>query len=143
MRRTGLIHNGTFGHLDVLIQKAYESLAEYDEACSKEGMRRALAREIERRTWQAPSDGILKANWDVALNHHSERIGIGIVIRDQEGNVCAAQCGVWLGRFEPNTAESIAMVQTMVFCKELGLTKIELEGDAKNIVDALNLNGAN
>jgi hypothetical protein len=143
LRRNGLIHDSIFSHPDLLIRRAHESLAKYDEACSRYGQRREPVRETEKRTWQAPLDGILKANWDAALNHHSERIGIRMVLRDEEGNVRAAKCMVKRGRFEPSTVESIAAVQTLAFCRELRLTKIQLEGDAKNIVDALNSGEAN
>jgi ribonuclease HI len=71
------------------------------------------------------------------LNLKSERIGIGIVIRDQQGNVKAAQSSVRRGRLDPTTAETVAVVQTLRFCKEIGLAKIYLEGYAKNVVDAL------
>lgn len=42
------------------------------------------------------------------------------------------------GRFDPTTAETIAIVHTLRFCNEIGLSSIYVEGDAKNVVEALN-----
>jgi ribonuclease HI len=57
--------------------------------------------------------------------------------------VKAAQSSVRRGRLDPTTAETVAVVQTLRFCKEIGFTKIYLEGDAKNVVDALLSSEAN
>jgi ribonuclease HI len=53
--------------------------------------------------------------------------------------VKAAQCIVQRGTLsEPGIAEALAAVQTVNLCRDLGLSKIQLEGDAKNVVKALN-----
>jgi ribonuclease HI len=52
--------------------------------------------------------------------------------------VKATQCVVRKGRFEPSIAEALAAVQALVLCRDLGLPKIQLEGDVKNVVNALN-----
>jgi ribonuclease HI len=39
--------------------------------------------------------------------------------------------------------ETIAAVHTLRFCKEIGLTKICIEGNAKNVVNALLQTGGN
>ena len=122
----------------MLARKAYSCLEEFDATCSKEGQPKELGGLVVNEKWQAPSDGTYKANWDAALNHQSGRIRIGIVIRDHEGKVKAAQCIVRKGSFEPGIAEALAAVQTLIFCHDLGLTMINLEGDAKNVVTALN-----
>jgi ribonuclease HI len=57
--------------------------------------------------------------------------------------VKAAQSSVRRGRLDPTTAETVAVVQTLRFCKEIGFTKIYLEGDTKNTVDALLSSEAN
>jgi hypothetical protein len=69
------------------------------------------------------SYGIYKANYDAALNYQSERIGLGTVIRDQEGNVKVAQCIVRNSRFEPSIAEALAVVQALLLWRDLGLPR--------------------
>jgi ribonuclease HI len=143
LRRNSFVHEGTFTHPDMLVRKAHSCLEEFEATCSKEGQPKELDGTGVNEKWQAPPEGIYKANWDAALNHQSGRIGIGTVIRDHEGKVKAAQCSVRKGNFEPSVAEALAAVQTLTLCKDLGLTKINLEGDAKNVVTALNLKEAN
>jgi ribonuclease HI len=57
--------------------------------------------------------------------------------------VTAAQCSISHGYFEPTVAEAIAIVHALRFCMEVGLLSICLEGDAKNVVDAMNYGEAN
>jgi hypothetical protein len=95
----------------VLVQKAHSAMDDFDDACRRNGL------EHEH----------VAANWDAAfsaLNPKSERIRIGIVICNQEGNVKAAQSSVRRGRLDPTTAETVAVVQILRFCKEIGFTKI-------------------
>jgi ribonuclease HI len=42
------------------------------------------------------------------------------------------------GRVEPDIAEALAAVQTLILCRDLGLSKIQLEGDATNVVKVMN-----
>jgi hypothetical protein len=56
--------------------------------------------------------------------------------------VKATQCVVRRGTFETGNAEALAVVQTVTLCRDLGLSKIQLEVDAKNVVKALNLKEA-
>jgi hypothetical protein len=119
LRRNGFIHDRTFAHPDLLVRKAYSSIDEDDATCSRDGLVREPVGEMEKGTWQAPPNGVHKANWDAALNHQSERIDIGIVVRDQEGNVRATQCVVRSGRFELSIAETIAAVQSWYYVGKL------------------------
>jgi ribonuclease HI len=41
------------------------------------------------------------------------------------------------GRFDPTVAEAMAAVHAISFCKKLGIDYLCLEGDAKNVVNAL------
>jgi hypothetical protein len=42
LRRNKYIHEGLFAHPDTLVRQAYNSLEEYDAACSREGMMQEL-----------------------------------------------------------------------------------------------------
>jgi ribonuclease HI len=72
------------------------------------------------------------------VNSQSDQVGISMVIRDQYGSVKAVQCCFCKGRFDPTTVEAMAAMQTITYCNEVGMDKICLEVDAKNVVDALN-----
>jgi ribonuclease HI len=138
MRRNKYVHEGIFAHPDTLVRQAHKSMEEYDATSASDGLARASDGIAPGQRWHAPPEGVYKANRDAALNIQNERIGLGSVIRDQEGNVKAAQCIVRTGRFEAGTTEALAAVQTLILCRELGLPKIQLKGDAANVVKALN-----
>jgi hypothetical protein len=110
MRRDKYVDKGIFAHLDTLVRQAHNSMEEHDATRASDGLARAPDGIAPGQRWHAPPEGVYKANWDAALNIQNERIGLGSVIRDQEGNVKATQCIVWSGRFEPGTVEALAAV---------------------------------
>ena len=127
----------------MLVPRTCSAIAEFEDASSSNEKDRAPTGSMGKVSWQAPSNGVYKATCDAALNPLSEGIGIGMVIRDQDGRVKVAQSSFCSGRFDPITAEALAAVLTLRFCTEVGLEKVRLEGDAKNVVGALNSLEAN
>jgi ribonuclease HI len=87
--------------------------------------------------WTAPNSGWFKANWDAALESKSGRMGYGVVIRDQNGQVRAAQSYFQQGFLSPAAAEARAAIMAVTLCKEVGFPKIHLEGDAKGVIEAV------
>jgi hypothetical protein len=65
-------------------------------------------------------------------------MGIGIVVRDEKGSMLVAASKSRQGNSEPVTGEVLASFHVASICKEMGFSKVWLEGDAKIIVDALN-----
>ncbi|XP_042944572.1 uncharacterized protein LOC122278450 [Carya illinoinensis] len=72
--------------------------------------------------WRKPGHSKLKVNFDAAINVSSQRLGIGLVIRDCEHEVFAAKC---------------AIKEAMVLCEDLGLGDVQFERDAKGVIDAV------
>ena len=118
------LRRNTFIHPNTLVLKACSALDDFVEATARNEMERAAPVTMENGGWQAPPTGVYKANWDAALNLLGERIGIGVVVRDQEGRDKAAQSSFRTRIFYPTTAETIVAIHTLRFCKEIGLTKI-------------------
>jgi hypothetical protein len=87
--------------------------------------------------WKVPLLGWSKANWDASLDKTGGKMGIGVVVRDEMGYVIDAVSKTRQGFFEPVMGEKIAQYQAAVTCKEMGIQKVWLEGEAKIIVDAL------
>ncbi|KAE8037942.1 hypothetical protein FH972_010492 [Carpinus fangiana] len=52
-------------------------MAEFELASSSDEKERAPTGSMGKVSWQAPSNGVYKPNWDAALNPPSERFGIG------------------------------------------------------------------
>ena len=93
---------------------------------------------IAAATWKALPLGFLKANWDAGLDSKRGRVGVGVIVRDHLGRVWASKCMVWEGFLDPTSAEAMGATMAALFYKELGMERIQLEGDAKLVIDAVN-----
>jgi hypothetical protein len=73
-----------------VFQEALTSLDDFRRATSKDAIPRSpICEELPIR-WQLPPTGMLKTNWDVAVDKKDGRIGFGVVVRDFESFVLAA-----------------------------------------------------
>jgi hypothetical protein len=70
--------------------------------------------------WRSPPPGWVKVNWDVAVDKSNGRIGLGVVIRDHTGKLCAAKSLTRIGFLEPVAAEAMAVLVAVQLCGELG-----------------------
>jgi ribonuclease HI len=86
-------------------------------------------------SWQAPHSNVFKINCDVALS--DKACCIAMVIRDWKGNVIATGT-----RMETKATVSVAKAKSLrcalVMAKLLKLRRVEVEGDSKICIDALN-----
>jgi ribonuclease HI len=88
--------------------------------------------------WKAPNISWVKANWDAAVGGEVGRTGFGVVVRDSHGAVISARSGTRRGCLEPCLAEAEAVLMAIQLCRDLGLSKVVFEGDAKVVVDGIN-----
>jgi ribonuclease HI len=88
--------------------------------------------------WRAPRAGWLKANWDAALNNTSRKMGIGVVVRNESGEVVAALAKVIPFVEDPTAAEAIAAWHAVNLCVDRGFHQVVLERDSQIVVSALN-----
>jgi hypothetical protein len=79
-------------------------------------------------SWEAPAAGMLKVNWDVAIAQGENRMGVGIIIRDEKGNVIAVTSKPVMATHDPATAEALAALRVVGLCREVGAFDINLEG---------------
>jgi hypothetical protein len=80
--------------------------------------------------WQKPPQGMLKINWDAAVDKGSKIMGVVIIIRDHNGEVCASSCSTKPYVVDPSVVEALGARQGVELCIELGLQSVLLEGDA-------------
>jgi hypothetical protein len=71
---------------------------------------------------------MLKVNWDVAIAQGENWMGVGIIIRDEKGNVIAATSKPVMATHDPATAEALAALRVVEFYREVGAFDINLEG---------------
>ncbi|KAG2667500.1 hypothetical protein I3760_15G118100 [Carya illinoinensis] len=119
LRRNKLIFEEQFTGPKCLISQAIEDMEEYREAQRVGEVNRqsviAGGREVK---WKRPGENIVKINWDVAYDQKSLKMGAGVVIRDEEGEVL--------------TCLSVEV------CTKLRFLNFEFEGDALTIVNDVN-----
>lgn len=80
--------------------------------------------------WKKPPTGMSKINWDVIVDKNNGRIGLGIIARDCDGFILAAQSTTKNILIEHVMAKALAAAHAIDFSKELGFNDIILEGDA-------------
>jgi hypothetical protein len=88
--------------------------------------------------WSPPTVGVVKANWDVAVDMKNGKLGYGCVIRDSSGNLQAASCHVEFLMVDPVVGEALAALHTVEFCRDKGFSSIVLQGDSLLVVQAIN-----
>ncbi|XP_061999393.1 uncharacterized protein LOC133716741 [Rosa rugosa] len=91
-----------------------------------------------QRRWVKPSGGVIKLNIDGALEVTKGVFGTGAVCRDENGTCIGVLAVPMVGFVSPQTCEFLALVNGLHFCLQAGFTRLEIEGDAQNIFQALN-----
>ncbi|XP_035542882.1 uncharacterized protein LOC109001229, partial [Juglans regia] len=66
------------------------------------------------------------------------KVGIGVVVRNWEGKIIATLRAPRSLFPDPKLAESVAALRAVLLCKNLGITRLILEGDAKSVVKDIN-----
>jgi len=81
---------------------------------------------VGQNVWQPPPIGVLKINWDVAVNKKNGCIGIGIIARDCNGFFLSASSFSQKLVVDPKGAEAIVALYVLILCKEVGFFDIIL-----------------
>lgn len=87
--------------------------------------------------WKLPEKGVIKANCDAGLYATTQRMSIGVVVRDSTGAILA--CLSSLREFEvpqPTLVECWVLRRASAFYSELDLQSVQLEGDALTVIKA-------
>ena len=87
--------------------------------------------------WSPPEPGIYKANYDGAYFAEEEAAGIGVVVRNELGQVMASLAEKIVMPQTVEILEALAARRAMIFMEELGLGRVIFEGDSENVVKAL------
>ncbi|XP_040988941.1 uncharacterized protein LOC121236557 [Juglans microcarpa x Juglans regia] len=136
MRRNSFSFENKFLNPSSIIISARESLEEYHLA--EEGIadssRGGDSRVEVIQKWSPLGANNFKANWDATCNVKHRKMGVGVIIRDENGAVTAAYCGIRGDVDQPVIAKGFALRKAMELCRDSGLNKVIFEGDAQNIV---------
>ncbi|XP_040994321.1 uncharacterized protein LOC121240859 [Juglans microcarpa x Juglans regia] len=111
-------------------------LLAYNEVL-QESQEASVKVQAEVHNWKKPEEEWLKVNWDAAVNSGEGRIGIGVLIKDHNGLVIRALHVNRSLKGNPFDAEAYGLLIAVVFCRELGLQQLCVEGDSKQVVDLM------
>jgi hypothetical protein len=136
-RRNSVVFSGSFKSPKEILQMAKDQLEVFNmvnQPISKEG---PGTRRTTISLWTKPPPGVLKTNWDAAVDGKRRKIGVGVIVRNHEGGVIAMMCEIINFIQDPVTAEALAARRAVEFSRTLGVGELILEGDALQIVEAL------
>ena len=88
-------------------------------------------------SWKPPRAGLLKVNVDASTGRNGRK-GVGVVVRDSNGDVKIMACQSFKANWEVEMVEAFAVLYGLQICWKEGLQKLELETDSKQVADALN-----
>ena len=86
--------------------------------------------------WVAPEEGILKINVDGAFSDTGA--GIGVVVRDHQGQVEALMAERVSEALNAEHVECLAFLKALQFAKDFDISHLILEGDALGIIQRIN-----
>jgi ribonuclease HI len=90
--------------------------------------------------WQPRSKGLIKVNWDASINKNKGWIGLGMIARNSNGACLGARSVTKHLITDSAIAVALAALSAMYFCTEVGFFDVILEGDAKQVLQAINSN---
>ena len=80
---------------------------------------------------------MLKVNFDGAIFREEKKVGVRVIIRDQQGRVLASMANNFPLAFSVYAVEVFAAKEALKFALGLGLSTIILEGDSKHTIDSV------
>ena len=90
--------------------------------------------QVPIQKWSPPPEGSVLINIDAAIFSQSQRMGIGVVIRNHLGQVLAA-CRRYVMHFQlPELAEAVAMRHALKFAEEAGFRKVIVASDCATLI---------
>ena len=87
-----------------------------------------------RVTWIPPPANSLKINFDGALFKDINKVGLGVIIRDNHGQVLASLSEQIQLPCSSNLVEAIATARAISFAHDLSLSNYILEGDSDMVI---------
>jgi ribonuclease HI len=111
------------------------------QANRREPKREVIPRHPLIVEWTKPPLGTIKLNWDASIDKVRNRMGVGVIARDHNGQAIAMFCSTKGGVQDPTMAEAVAVWEAVELAHRLGLRSLVLEGDALEIVQMLKKDG--
>ncbi|KMS97072.1 hypothetical protein BVRB_7g179330 [Beta vulgaris subsp. vulgaris] len=132
--RNELIFQNTLCSAGLAWERAIDILRHHRKfnGSKREGVKRAKDR------WLLPSPGFIKINVDAAVNGEYCRVGLGMVARDENGQVLRAWSRTMSHDWPAEKAEAAAVLWATEEAIAQGWSNVVLESDAQVIINAIN-----
>ena len=127
--------------LRTLNNRAVEDLTKYRQA----QMQLTVIRTDQQcnETWKPPPATAYKLNFDAAIFADLDRIGVGAIIRNEQGQVMAAMIAAGPKANSSDEVKLLARRRSMEFAVDAGFTKLIIEGDNVNVMQVISLSHIN
>jgi ribonuclease HI len=138
LRRNDVVHGGFLTHPSRVIAEAVTALEDFHRVNGEQTSERRLIAVVEETRWQPPQGNMIKINWDAAIDNKNGVVGVGVIARDAQGCCVSAYSVTMNMTVSPATAKALAALHATIFAREKEFTGVLFEGDAANIVAAVN-----
>ena len=119
LERTKLVHERLQNDYKASIERAGRILGEF-QSCSNIEDRGVVHEPRLVGGWEPPPTGTIKINVDAAVKQNMNIVGIGVVIRDDQGCVLAASTKIVHGSLSPQLGECLAVKEGARFGMDCG-----------------------
>ncbi|XP_026385013.1 uncharacterized protein LOC113280624 [Papaver somniferum] len=89
-------------------------------------------------SWKPPLESILKYNTNGSFDSDSNQFGTGVVLRNSIGHCIGIKGTYGNGALSPEAVECMAIREALLWAKILNHTKIQIEADAKLVIQSIN-----
>jgi ribonuclease HI len=120
-----------------LLPRSIELLMEFHRVQDDLPPRPASTRPACNAQWKPPAEGSYKANFDGAIFAETSEAGIGVIIRNDQGNVMASLSQRIPYPHSVAAVEVYAARSATQFALDLGFRDLIFEGDSLQIITAL------
>jgi hypothetical protein len=137
-KRNSVVHRGEMMAPTTVMKQASEQITNFKKA--RESHLKAptyLVQPTREKKWEKPPVNVVKVNWDASISTELNTMGVGVILTDHVGDVIASFCTYKPTVMEPTTAEALVAWYATEICRKLGVKESILEGDAKEVVQAL------
>ncbi|MBA0694482.1 hypothetical protein Goari_004766 [Gossypium aridum] len=94
-----------------------------------------ILKPVEERWWQKPGTGVVKINFDAAIN--GRMMSFGLVAKDHDGFVIEGRAGILEINAGAEWAEMQVLTESMELAQEKRWLKLEFDSDCANLVNRL------
>ena len=89
--------------------------------------------------WRKPWSGRYKCNVDRSFSNSSNKVGLGMCIRDSEGNRVHSETMWFTPMCSVDIGEALGLYHAIQWIHEVQLTNVDFEVDSKRVVDYFNI----